>query len=76
MYRLIYIFSKKELEILKNYIKKNLKKGFIRPFILLVKYPIFFILKKNSKLRLYVNYRQLNVIIIKNRYSLPVISEL
>ena len=31
--------------------------------------------KKNNELRLYVDYRDLNAIIIKNRYSLPLISE-
>ena len=32
-------------------------------------------LKKNNKLRLYVNYRDLNAIIIKNRYFLSLIFE-
>ena len=31
--------------------------------------------KKNNKLRLYVDYRDLNAIIIKNRYSFSLISE-
>ena len=31
--------------------------------------------KKNNKLRLYVDYHDLNVIIIKNRHFLPLISE-
>ena len=33
----------------------------------------FFILKKNDELRFYVNYCDLNAIIIKNRYSLSLI---
>ena len=32
--------------------------------------------KKNEKLRLYIDYRKLNEIIIKNRYSLSNINEL
>ena len=32
-------------------------------------------LKKNNELRLYVDYRDLNAIIIKNRYSLFLIFE-
>ena len=36
---------------------------------------IFFMLKKNNKLRLYVNYRDLNAIIIKNRYLFSLIFE-
>ena len=39
-------------------------------------YPILFVPKKNGKLRLCVNYRQLNAITVKNQYSLPLISEL
>ena len=31
--------------------------------------------KKNDELRLYIDYRNLNAIIIKNRYSLSLISE-
>ena len=31
--------------------------------------------KKNNKLRLYIDYRDLNAIIIKNRHSFPLISE-
>ena len=36
---------------------------------------IFFIFKKNEKLRLCVNYRKLNAIIIKNRHLLSFIIE-
>ena len=35
-----------------------------------------FVLKKNKKLRLCINYRQLNSIIKKDRYSLPLISKI
>ena len=31
--------------------------------------------KKDNELRLYIDYRDLNVITIKNRHSLPLISE-
>ena len=36
---------------------------------------ILFILKKDSRLRLYIDYRGLNKVIIKNRYPLPLIDE-
>ena len=36
---------------------------------------ILFILKKNKDLRLYIDYRELNKIIIKNRYFLPLINK-
>jgi hypothetical protein len=36
---------------------------------------VLFVPKKDRSLRLYVDYRRLNVIIIKNRYLLPLISK-
>jgi hypothetical protein len=38
--------------------------------------PILFILKADGIMRLYINYRRLNKIIIKNQYPLPLVSEL
>jgi hypothetical protein len=38
--------------------------------------PVFFIKKKNGKLRFVQDYRALNVITRKNRYSLPLIDNL
>jgi len=35
-----------------------------------------FILKKNGKLRIYIDYKQLNSIIRKDKYLLPLISEI
>ena len=55
---------------------ENLKKKFIRKLKLSTKYSILFVFKKNEKLRLCVDYRKLNEIIIKNRYSLSNINEL
>jgi hypothetical protein len=34
---------------------------------------MLFVSKKNEKLRIYVDYRKFNDIIIKNRYTLPLI---
>ena len=36
---------------------------------------ILFVLKKNKELKLYINYKKLNNIIIKNQYPLPNINE-
>ena len=44
--------------------------------MLLAGYPILFILKKNNRFRLYIDYRKLNDIIIKNKYLLSNIAEL
>ena len=51
---------------LKEFIKENLRKGYIQPLQLLVGYLVLFISKKNGKLRIYINYRQLNSIIKKD----------
>ena len=39
-------------------------------------YLVLFIPKKNGKLRMCINYRQLNSIIKKDRYPLPLISKI
>ena len=46
----IYTLSAKELEALRDYLDKNLVKGFIRSSTSPAGYPILFVLKKNSKL--------------------------
>ena len=66
----IYALFYTKLEILRNYLDKNLKKSFIRETKIIVEFLILFILKKNKKLRLCVDYRKLNTIIIKNKYLL------
>ena len=75
-FRLIYQLLEKELAILKEYININLKKGFIRLSTSLAASLLLFVLKKNGKLRLCVNYKQLNSITIKDRYLLPLINKL
>ena len=51
---------------LQEFIKENLKKEYIKPSQLLMGYSVLFILKKNGKLRMCINYRQLNSIIKKD----------
>jgi hypothetical protein len=68
--------SREQHEELKQYLKTNLKKGYIRDSESQVAFPILFVPKKNGKLRLCVDYRQLNNATIKNRYPLPLITEL
>ena len=72
----IYTLSAKELEALRDYLDKNLAKRFIRPSTSPAGYPILFILKKDSKLQLCVDYQRLNAITVKNHYPLPLISEI
>ena len=57
---------------LKEFIKENLRKGYIQLLQLLVGYLVLFIPKKNRKLRIYINYRQLNSIIKKRLIPITV----
>jgi hypothetical protein len=72
----IYSLSEKELDALREHIKKNFIKNYIRPSISPARYPILFVPKKDEKLRMCVNYRRLNEITVKNRYTLPLIHEM
>ena len=75
-FKFIYALFEKKLKILREYLNENLKKKFIRKSQSSIKYSILFVSKKNEKLRLCVDYRKLNEITIKNRYSLLNIDEL
>ena len=52
----IYSLGPVEIEMLKTYIKANLASGFIRPSKSYADAPIQFVRKKNSSLRLCVDY--------------------
>ncbi|KAL5764069.1 hypothetical protein ACOSQ2_016663 [Xanthoceras sorbifolium] len=53
-----------------------LDKGFIRPNISPWGAPVLFVKKKDGSLRLCIDYRQLNKLTVKNKYSLPRIDDL
>ncbi len=72
---LIYNLFVAELKILKIYIDEYMKKKFIIEFVLFANVLILFVKKSNDKLCLYINYRDLNEIIINSRYSLFLINE-
>jgi Reverse transcriptase (RNA-dependent DNA polymerase)/Retroviral aspartyl protease len=61
---------------LDEFIQENLTTGQIQPSKSPMASPVFFIKKKHRSLRLIQDYRMLNSIMIKNRYPLPLISEL
>jgi len=72
----IYNLSETELQVLREYIDENLRKGFIRPSTSPFGSPVLFVKKPDGSLRLCIDYRALNRITIKNRYPLPLIPEL
>ena len=73
LYGPIYSLKPVELENLKTYIKTNLANRFIRPSKSPAGILIFFDWKSNGSLWLYIDYRGLNNLIIKNQYLLPLI---
>ena len=72
----IYNLSYKELKILQEYLNSLIKKGWIQPSKLLAGVLILFILKLDRTIRLYIDYRGLNKVIIKNRYLLLLVSKI
>jgi hypothetical protein len=75
-YGRIYNLSEVELRTLKAYIETNLANGFIQRSSSPAAAPILFAKKKDGCLRLCINYRALNAVTVKNRYPLPLISEM
>ena len=56
---------------MKDELKDLLDKSFIRPSISPWGSPVLFLKKKDGSLRICIDYRQLNKVTIKNKYSLP-----
>ena len=65
-----------KLKELKLQLQELLEKGFIRPSVSPWGAPVLFVKKKDGTLRLCVDYRQLNKMIVKNKYPLPRIDDL
>ncbi len=61
--------------MLRDYLDDALARGVIRHSTSLAGAPVLFVLKTDGGLRLCVDYRGLNKVIVKNRYALPLISE-
>ena len=72
----VYLLSPLEQEELDAFLEENLHTGQIRPSKSPITAPVFFIKKKDGSLRLVQDYRALNAVTVKNKYSLPLISEL
>jgi len=67
--------SRDELLILRKTLIDLLDKGFIRVSNSLITALVLFIKKPKRGLRFYIDYRGLNRVIKKDRYSLPLIYE-
>jgi hypothetical protein len=76
LYSPIYTLLERELEVLREYLNTSLEKEWIRYSTSPAGIPIIFILKKRGGLYLYIDYRGLNKITIKNRILLLLISKI
>ena len=72
----LYNLSEYELRVLKDYLDKNLNSSFIAHSKSPAGAPILFIKKKDGSLRLCVDYQGLNAVTIKDKYPIPLISEI
>lgn len=64
------------MQAMSAYIKENLSRGFIRKSSSPAGAGFFFVKKKSGELSPCIDYWGLNEITVKNRYHLPLISEL
>ena len=65
-----------ELRELKDQLKEFLNKKFVRPSTSPWGAPMLFVKKKDGSMCLCIDYRELNKVTIKNKYSLPRIDDL
>jgi hypothetical protein len=74
-YTSLYKMFEKELKIVKKYLEDNLKKNFIVANRFFFASSVMFMKKTNESLRFCVDYKKLNQLIKKNRYSLSLIEK-
>ena len=61
---------------LDKFLTEHIAKGYLVPSQLPMALPVFFIKKKDGKLRLVQDYHRLNKITIKNRYPHPLAADI
>jgi len=72
----VYPLSPVEQKKLDTFLEENLRTRRICPSKFPMAAPVFFIKKKDGSLQLVQDYRALNSMMVKNKYPLPLISEL
>lgn len=72
----VFSMSQPEDEELGHFLDDALAKGYIVPSKSPMVSPVFFIKKKDRKLRFVQDYQKLNAVTIKNRYLLPLASDI
>ncbi|GJY19378.1 hypothetical protein Tco_0390869, partial [Tanacetum coccineum] len=71
-----YRLAPSEMKELSEQLKELSDKGFIRPSSSPWGATILFVKKKDESFRMYIDYRELNKLTVKNRYPLPRIDDL
>jgi hypothetical protein len=69
------LMSKSELKVIKHYLNDHLAKEFIRSSIFKTSASVLIAKKLENDLRICVNYRALNAVIEKSKYSISLINE-
>ena len=72
----LYCMALKKMEELKSQLEELLDKGYIRPTVSPWDTPVLFVRKKDGNLRLCIDYRELNKVIVNNKYPLLRIDDL
>nr|GEX86759.1 putative reverse transcriptase domain-containing protein [Tanacetum cinerariifolium] len=71
-----YRLAPSEMKELAKQLQELSEKGFIRPSSSPWGAPVLFVKKKDGSFRMCIDYRELNKLTVKNRYSLPMIDDL
>jgi len=71
----VYPLSRKEREEVREFVKEQLRKGYIQLSKLPQTALVFFVEKKDGKKGMVQDYRYLNEWMVKNNYPLPLISD-
>jgi len=72
----IYLLSKNKREEVQNFVKDQLRKGYIRPSKSPQMLPVLFVGKKDGSKKMVMDYYNLNDQTVKNNYLLPLITDL
>jgi len=71
----VYLLSREEREEVREFVREQLRKGYIWPSKSPQMVPVFFVGKKDGRKRMVQDYRYLNEWTIRNNYPLPLISD-
>jgi hypothetical protein len=71
-----YHMAPTELRELKEQLQELFDRGFIHPSVSPWGAPMLFVKKKDGSMQMYIDYRELNRVNIKNKYPLPRMDDL